>query len=138
MVLEAVLFFSLETPDYFLLNKTLNELQESKKEAEDLYEKARVASKAKSDFDASAFVNVDVFHQRYQKFTGKMSDIPVLQEAGDKFILRQLAAAHSVNLNLQVSNGLLRFCILLLILVFQCQIAVLGDQAAFVVRINVD
>jgi len=48
-----ILFFSLETPDYFLLNKTLNELQESKKEAEELYEKAREANNAKSDFLAN-------------------------------------------------------------------------------------
>lgn len=45
-----ILFFSLETPDFYLLNKTLNDLQDSKKEAEELYEKARSANKAKSDF----------------------------------------------------------------------------------------
>lgn len=45
-----IIFFSLETPDYQLLSKTLEELQDSKQNVERLYEKANQANKAKSDF----------------------------------------------------------------------------------------
>lgn len=45
-----IIFFSLETPDYQLLSKTLEELQDSKQSVERLYERANQANKAKSDF----------------------------------------------------------------------------------------
>lgn len=45
-----IIFFSLETPDYPLLSKTLDELKESKQNAEKLYEKANQANQAKSVF----------------------------------------------------------------------------------------
>lgn len=45
-----IIFFSLETPDYQLLTKTLDELKVSKQNAERLYEKANQANHAKSDF----------------------------------------------------------------------------------------
>ena len=45
-----IIFFSLETPNYQLLNKTLVELQESKANMEELYIKANQANQAKSAF----------------------------------------------------------------------------------------
>lgn len=45
-----IIFFSLETPNYQLLNKTLIELQESKTNIEELYTKANEANQAKTAF----------------------------------------------------------------------------------------
>ena len=49
-VAMLVLFFSLETPDYHMLENTIGKLEKAEKEALDARKKAEEASEAKSDF----------------------------------------------------------------------------------------